>query len=98
LQEARRNTNVKLVEPPSCSSASTIVFIGKNRRGHWVAQEQNGLYGGLFVNRAQAVKYALFENGHHPETIVELSREIELDMGSKFPSSDSLPAIARRVA
>jgi hypothetical protein len=80
----RRTPNVKLVKPPSCSSASTIVFIGKNRRGNWVAQEQNGLYGGLFVNRAQAVKYALFENGHHPETIVELSREIELDTGSKL--------------
>ena len=91
----RRNTNVKLVEPPSCSSASTIVFLGKDSRGNWVAQEQNGLYGGLFVNRAQAVKYALFENGHHLETIVELSREIELDAGSKLP----FPAAGtRRVA
>jgi hypothetical protein len=90
---------VKLVEPPSCSSQSTIVFIGKNSRGNWVAQEQNGLYGGLFVNRAQAVKYALFENGRHPETIVELSREIELDMGGKRASSDYMPAAgARRVA
>jgi hypothetical protein len=74
-----RNTTVKLEEPPSCSSASTITFIGRNSRGNWVAQEQNGLYGGLFVNRTQAFKYALFENGHHPETIVELAREIELD-------------------
>jgi hypothetical protein len=72
---------VKLVEPPSCRSLSSIVFIGRNGRGQWVAQEQNGLFGGLFVNRAQAVKYALFENGQHPETIVELSRCIELDMG-----------------
>jgi hypothetical protein len=71
---------MKLAEPPSCSTASTIVFIGRNRRGQWVAQQQIGLYGGLFVNRAQALKYALFENGHHPETIIELSREIELDM------------------
>ncbi len=71
---------MKLVEPPSCSSASSIVFIGKNSRGNWVAQEQNGLYGGLFVSRVDAVRYALFENGHHPETIVELSRQIELDM------------------
>jgi hypothetical protein len=71
---------VKLVESPSCSYASTIVFIGKNSLSNWVAQEQNGLYGGLFVNRAQAMKYALFENGHHPEHIVELRREIELDM------------------
>lgn len=81
---------MKVVEPPSCSAASTIVFIGRNRRGQWVAQEQNGLYGGLFVNRAQAVKYARFENGHHPETIVELSREIELNMhDSRSPAGRS---------
>ena len=79
----RRNMEVKLVEPPSCSSPSTIVFIGRNHRGQWVAQEQNGLYGGLFVSRAQAIKYALFENGQHPETIVELPRGIELDMGKR---------------
>ena len=75
---------MKLVEPPSCSTESTIVFIGKNSRGNWVAKEQNGLYGGLFVNRAQAVKYALFENSHHPETIIELPL-IELDMGGTLP-------------
>jgi hypothetical protein len=86
---------VKLVEPPSCSSASKIVFIGKNSRGNWVAQEQDGLYGGLFVNRAQAVKYVLFENRHHPETIVELAREIELDMSGKLPFPS---APERRVA
>lgn len=83
---------MKLVEPPSCSSLSTVVFIGRNRRGQWVAQEQNGLYGGLFVSRAQAIKYALFENGQHLETIVELPREIELDM------SRPVQAATRRVA
>jgi hypothetical protein len=72
---------VKLVEPPSCNSAAlSLIFIGRNHRGDWVAQEQNGLYGGLFVNRSQAIKYALAENGRHPETIIELSGEIELDM------------------
>ena len=84
---------MKLFEPPSCSSASSIVFIGKNHRGNWVAQEQNGLYGGLFVTRAEALKYALFENGRHPETIVELSREIELDMGGRIRLSESIPVI-----
>ena len=75
---------MKLVEPPSCSlTASTIVFIGKDKSGRWVAQQQDGLYGGLFVNRAQAVKYALFENGHHAETIVELPRGVELDMAAR---------------
>ncbi|MGY4421449.1 hypothetical protein ACVWY2_003898 [Bradyrhizobium sp. JR6.1] len=84
---------MKLVEPPSCSAVSTIVFIGRNHRGQWVAQQQNGLYGGLFVNRAQAVKYALFENGQHPEMIVELSREFELDM-----RGETAPLPASRVA
>jgi hypothetical protein len=90
--------NIELDEPPSCSSASNIVFIGRNRRGQWVAQEQNGLYGGLFVNRAQALKYALFENGHHPETIVELSREFELDMNGSSSAAPSQATATRRVA
>jgi hypothetical protein len=85
---------MKLVEPPSCSSASSIVFIGRNKRGQWVARERSGLYGGLFVDRAQAFKYALFENGHHPETIVELSRDVELDVDGKLP----FPAAATRRA
>jgi len=87
---------VKLAEPPSCHSTALplpLVFIGRNRKGDWVAQQQNGLYGGLFVTRAQAIKYALFENGHHPEAIVEVSREIELDMGNALPLSN-----ARRIA
>jgi len=74
---------VKFVEPPSCSSPSTIVFIGRNRRGQWVAQEQTGLYGGLFISRAQAIKYALFESGQRPKTIIELPREIELNISSQ---------------
>jgi hypothetical protein len=72
------------VEPPSCSASAAHVFIGRNRNGQWVAQAQNGLFGGLFVDRAQAIKYALFENGHHPETIVELSRAIELDIEGRL--------------
>jgi hypothetical protein len=35
---------------------------------------------------------------NHPETIVELSREIELDMRGKFASSVHIPASTRRAA
>jgi hypothetical protein len=61
------------------SSDITCVLIGRNSRGQWVAREQNGLYGGLFINRAEAVRYALFENGHHPEAIVPVSGVLELN-------------------
>ncbi|MCK1516060.1 hypothetical protein IVB22_26585 [Bradyrhizobium sp. 190] len=76
---------MKLLEPPSCSPTPSTVFVGRNRHGNWVAREQNGIFGGLFVSRDQAVKYSLFENGHHPETIIEVSREIELDISDKSP-------------
>ncbi|EKS39945.1 hypothetical protein [Afipia clevelandensis] len=88
-------------EPPSCSSA--VVFIGKNSRGQWVAQEQNGLFGGLFVSRAAAIRYALFENGHHPETIMAAINPLELDMGGSAShglasNSGSVNLALRRVA
>ncbi len=78
---------MKQTEPPSCSSS--LVFIGKNSHGNWVAQEQNGLFGGLFFNRAEAVRYALFENGHHPEAIVPALSPLELDM-SRSPAPRGL--------
>jgi hypothetical protein len=94
-----RNSKLKFVEPPSCNSPSTVTFIGKNRRGNWIAQEQNGLYGGLFVSRAEAFKYALFQNGNHPETVVELLCEIELDMNAAPRARDRQPdALATRAA
>lgn len=92
---------MEFVEPPSCSSR--IVLIGKNGRGQWVAQHQNGLYGGLFVHRADAVRYALFENGHHPEAIVAIGCVLELDM-TTIPTdvvqtlAVSVPAPAQRAA
>jgi hypothetical protein len=79
---------LKRVESPAYSSASSVTFIGRNSCGHWVAQEQSGLFGGLFVNRAEALKYALAENGRHPETIIELSRVIELDFDDRRASAD----------
>src|SRR5215475_15783900 len=58
-----KTINVKVVKPPSSSPmASTVVFIGRNARGNWVARQQHGMFGGLFVNRAQAFKYALFDH------------------------------------
>ena len=86
----------KLDEPPSCNAH--LVIIGRNSRGDWVAQEQNGLFGGLFVNRAQAMKYALFENGDHPATIVLTSNIVELNMHRKAQPSPQRLRLTRALA
>jgi hypothetical protein len=86
-----RSAVKKLEEPPSGNAH--LVIIERNSRGDWVAQEQNGLFGGLFVNRAQAMKFALFENGDHPATIVLTGNIVELDMHRKTrPSPQTVEA------
>ncbi len=54
---------------PSCSRSS-LFLVGRNSRGNWVVQDQNGLRGGLFVDRAEAVKFAMFENGKRPQAVI----------------------------
>ena len=78
---------VKQAEPPSPSQV--VFLVGRNSRGHWVAQDRNGLYGGLFVSRAAAVSYAMFENGHNPAAVISTPDIIELQILGRQPSSAS---------
>ena len=70
-------------EPPSAPRANSLFRVGKNRRGQWVVQDQTGLCGGLFVSRAEAVKFAMFENGHRPQAVIMVPGILELDMSGK---------------
>ena len=70
-------------EPPSSSSNSSLFLIGKNSRGNWVVQDQRGLRGGLFVDRAEALKFAMFENGNRPQAVIMVPDVLELDMSRK---------------
>lgn len=72
-------------EPPSprsCSNAA-LFMIGKDSQGHWVVQDQRGLCGGLFVDRTEALRFALFENGNRPQAIIMVPGTFELDMTHK---------------
>jgi hypothetical protein len=73
-----------------------LFLIGQNSRGQWVARHQRGLRGGLFVSRAAAVKYAMFENGRRPHLVVDMPGAFELDVKAGAPPSrrGSVPAAA----
>ena len=68
-------------EPPS--SRSQLFFIGRDSRGNWVVQDQQHLCGGLFVDRAEALRFAMFENGHRPQAVVMVPGVFELDLSGK---------------
>ncbi len=74
-----------ICEPPSSpsSSRSRLFRIGRDSRGRWVVQDQHGLCGGLFIDRAEALKFAMFENGNRPQAVIMVPGVLELDMSAK---------------
>ena len=72
-------------EPPSTRTASLprLFRIGRDSHGNWVVQDQQGLCGGLFVDRTEALKFAMFENGNRPQAVIMVPGVLELDMTAK---------------
>jgi hypothetical protein len=90
-------------EPPSESGLNPAPFlIGKNRRRNWVVQDTSGLRGGLFIDRAQALKFAMWENGNCPQAVIMVPEGLELDMSANpctsGRSADSHRGARTRVA
>ena len=59
---------------------SSLFLLGQNRQGNWVVQDQRGLCGGIFVNRIEALRFAMFENGNRPQGVLMVPGVFELDM------------------
>ena len=76
---------MKHVEPPSIAPCArhSLFLIGKNSRGNWIVQDQDHVRGGLFVNRIEALKFAMFENGNRPEAVIMVPGVFELDLSGK---------------
>ena len=77
---------MKQAEPSSSTvpcSRPLQFLIGKDSRGNWVVQDERGLCGGLFVNRTEALKFAMFENGNHPQAVIMVPGVFELDISGK---------------
>jgi hypothetical protein len=67
-------------KPPSCLR-QPVFLIGQDSRGNWVVEDKNGTRGGLFVDRAQALRYIRSENGNLPQALVTVAGVFELGMG-----------------
>jgi hypothetical protein len=76
-------------EPPlsKTHAANNLFYLGKDSEGHWVVKDQRGLRGGLFVDRAQALRFALFENGRNPRAVIMVPGVLNLDLNTKPASS-----------
>jgi hypothetical protein len=86
-------------EPPSRYNSQSCFLVGKDSQGHWVVKDQKGLRGGLFVDRAQALKYAMHEIADRMQAVIMVPGILELDMSGPSPAlARSNRPILRRVA
>jgi hypothetical protein len=94
MENAMRKEEPSPPEPDQ----SAIFYLGRDSRGSWVAQDADHLRGGLFVSRAAALKFALFENGNQPDAVVTVPGIIELDFGSRPMRAEAVTGPFRKAA
>jgi len=89
-------------EPPlRLLSRSSLFFIGRDSRSNWVVRDQAGLFGGLFVNRSEALRFAMRENGR-PRAVIMVPGILEFSIGglpkavANDPTALSKPSRSRR--
>jgi hypothetical protein len=85
-------------EPPSRPQSNSPLLIGRNSRGNWVVRDVRGLCGGLFINRSEALRFALFENGHRPQSIIMTPGNLELRFGETATAATPAPKTANKVS
>jgi hypothetical protein len=81
IADRRPTTNGAIRASLYCLGCAAAPF--PHRQGHygrWVAQDQQGLCGGLFVDHAEALKFAMFENRNCPQAVIVVSGVLELNM------------------
>ena len=84
------NQDAAQAEPPS--SPANIYLVGQDSRGRWVVQDQRGLCGGLFVDRGNAIRFAMEETGKRPNAIKLVPGILELDMHAPARPSMAIAA------
>jgi hypothetical protein len=57
----------------------SCLFIGQDRAGCWVVKDAQSLRGGLFVNRTEAIRFAMYECQRRPPSVIMLPDGLELD-------------------
>jgi hypothetical protein len=68
-------------EPPSLRHSARPFLIGRNHAGLWVVQDVRGMWGGVFVDRTAALKFAMSENGR-PRAAIVVPHPFELDLAA----------------
>ena len=85
---------------PACCRSSPFLM-GQDSHGNWVVQDQTGDCGGIFVDHAAALKFAMLESGDRPRAVIVVPGVFELDMrpgAHPLPQHEANSHLKRRAA
>lgn len=49
---------------PLVENAPHCFVVGRDGEGHWIARDEDGHSGGVFADKASAIRFASMESGH----------------------------------
>jgi hypothetical protein len=66
------------------------MIVGQDCHGRWVVRDRLSLCGGWFVDRAEAIRYAMFETGGASRAVLlapgVVESDVSLDDGDERPA------------
>jgi hypothetical protein len=78
------------------AASLSCLFIGRDRGGHWVVKDARSLCGGLFANRTEAIRFAMYECQRRPQSVIMMPDGLELD--DPLGEHDAAASTKRRAA
>jgi hypothetical protein len=88
--EPPQNSRPRSIRPPK----SPRFLVGKDHNGNWVVQDQARLQGRLFIRRADALRFAMLENGTRPLAVVMVPSTLELSVVQSAKEADFASSIS----
>lgn len=68
------------------ASRSSLWFIGRDSHDNWVVQDQAGLCGAIFLERTEALYFAMRDNGGRPRAVIMVPGILEFSVGELVKS------------
>jgi hypothetical protein len=68
------------------SSRYSPFLIGRDSRGNWVVCDQAGLCGSVFVERSEALRFAMLGNGRRPRPVIMVPSVLDFGSGGSARS------------
>lgn len=60
--------------------------VGRDVEGHWIVRDARELAGGIFVDRAAALRFAAHESDHRPNAVRVIPEAVPLTLTGALPA------------